>query len=62
MEKVSWAILGSPGSNSSLRKLIGWQSEVEWKGGRKQSPLRCYSPVLVRMVRESGRMARIFTR
>lgn len=42
-----------------MRKLIGWQSQSDWKGGRKQNPLGCYSPILVKMVRESGRMARV---
>lgn len=28
LEKVLCAILGSPGSNSSLRKLKGWKSQI----------------------------------
>lgn len=60
LERILWAVLERPGSDSSLRKLTGWQRHVGGKEDRKQNPFGCYSPVLVRMVRESGRKARMF--
>lgn len=35
LDRDLWAILGSPSSNSSSRKLTGWQSQDGGKEGRK---------------------------
>lgn len=44
--RVLWAILGSLGSNSSLGRLLGWQSQLGGERRQKAEPITMWQPYL----------------